>query len=90
MMTDETEPTFTTPYDSDPLMLPAFIGCVGWALGKDEIVARYKSETGDTLFGVTGAGKPVMFIQRFSDWVAENIFGTPDDVYCGCEKGPVH
>lgn len=47
---------FTTPYDDDPLMLPAFIGCVSWALGNDEIVSRYKMETGDTVFGIPGAG----------------------------------
>ncbi|WP_275790510.1 hypothetical protein [Pararhizobium gei] len=85
-----TEPTFTTPWDNDPLMLPAFVGCVSWALGNDEIVARYKMETGDTLFGIPGAGEPAHFVQRFSDWVAENIFGTPDDVYSDGKKGAVH
>lgn len=73
----------TTPYDDDPLMLPAFLGCVRWALGNDELVARYKMETGDTLFDIPGAGQAEHFIQRFSDWIAANVFGQPDDVYGG-------
>jgi hypothetical protein len=79
-----------TSWDNDPLMYPAFIGCVRWALGEAEILKRYRDETGDRYelgrSGIEGmvdqaAGADFAFFQRFSDWVEREIFGTPDDVW---------
>lgn len=83
-----------TSWDNDPLMYPAFIGCLHWALGEDEIMERYREETGDRftigrsgieqmIDGATGAD--IAFFQRFSDWVEREIFGTPDMVHGGAE-----
>ncbi|PYE88772.1 hypothetical protein [Phyllobacterium leguminum] len=73
-------------------MYPAFMGCVQWALGTDEIIKRYRDETGDKFeFGKSGieqmvdqaTGADFAFFQRFSDWVEREIFGTPEMVHGG-------
>jgi len=83
-----------TSYDNDPLMYGAFVGCVRWALGEPEIMARYREESRDNFeIGVTGlermvdaaTGADLAFFQRFSDWVEVNLFGTPEQVYGGAE-----
>lgn len=63
----------TTPWD-DHYMLPAFLGCVRWALGNDDIVASFRKETGGNLSADFDS------MQRFSNWVAENVFGKPEDL----------
>lgn len=88
-MTGANEP-ITTPWDDDPLHYAAFIGCVRWALSEEKIIEQYRSETGDRFIPAasgfsrmidqaTGADRA--FFQRFSDWVAENIYGTPETVF---------
>lgn len=78
-----------TSWDDDPLMYPAFMGCVSWALGNDEVMARFRADTGKTWTpGRTpiermidhATGVDLDFFQSFSDWVEANIFGTPDDL----------
>ena len=78
-------PTLKTSWD-DHYMYPAFIGCVRWALGEPEIMDAYRRETGDNWMPPAilidklideAAGADFAFCQRFSDWVEENVFGTP-------------
>lgn len=77
----------TTPWDDDPLMYPAFIGCVSWALGTPEIVAAFREKTGNQwqparsgldkmIDKATGVERK--FMQEFSDFVADEIFGRPE------------
>lgn len=79
-----------TSYDDDPLMYGFFIGCVRWALGKPEIMARYQAESGDQFQPALNSiermidkvtGNNLAFLQCFSDWVEINLFGTREQVY---------
>ena len=78
----------TTPWD-DHYMLPAFISCVHWAIGEEEIIERFRKETGCNwkpgktplermIDESTGIDRD--FIQKFVNWVADEIFGKPEDV----------
>ncbi len=80
-------PTITTPWADDPLMLPAFLGCVEWALGTPEILAGFRKSTGNNWTpGRSGLERMIdratgvdhQFFQQFSDYVANEIFGTPE------------
>lgn len=62
-----------TPWDNH-YMLPAFLGCVHWALGNDEIVESFSKDTGCNVSADFDS------MQRFSDWVADNVFGKPEDL----------
>ena len=70
-------------------MLPAFIGCVQWALGEPEVMDAYRRATDDNWLPPKtivdemidkATGADFAFCQRFSDWVEENVFGTPRDL----------
>lgn len=80
--------SITSSWDDDPLMYPAFIACVSWALGEEEIVARSRAETGNNwqvartpidrmIDQATGIERE--FFQAFASWVEANIFGTSSD-----------
>jgi hypothetical protein len=75
-------------------MYGAFVGCVSWALGNPEIMAWFREETGDRFQPAKNAieqmidkatGNDLAFLQRFSDWVEVNLFGTPAQVFGGAE-----
>lgn len=84
-----------TSYDDDPIMYAFLIGCVRWALGEEKVMDEYRKQTGDRYEpGTNGleraidraTGSDLGFLQRFSDWVELNLFGTPDEVYGkGCD-----
>jgi hypothetical protein len=70
-------------------MLPDFMGCVYWALGDAKTLGAYRKATGDNwtppktpaekmIDQATGAD--TAFLQRFSDWVEQNLFGRPEDL----------
>ncbi|WP_273727493.1 hypothetical protein [Brucella gallinifaecis] len=84
------QPRLKTSYDDDPLMYGFFIGCLRWALGHEEVLQRYRSETGNRYRVGKNAlermideatGADLAFLQSFSDWVEVNLFGTPEQVY---------
>jgi hypothetical protein len=88
MMTDPQH--LKTSYDDDPIMFGFFMGCVRWALGEKRVMAEYRKQTGDAFSPATTAearmidqatGADIAFLQRFSDWVEENLFGTPDQIF---------
>ncbi len=69
-------------------MLPDFMGCLHWALGDEKTLSAYRKATGDKwtppknpaekmIDQATGAD--TAFLQRFSYWVEENLFGRPED-----------
>jgi hypothetical protein len=79
--------SITTPWD-DHYMLPAFLGCVSWALTEPDMLCRFREKTGNNwalgrpgleqmIDRATGADR--QFFQQFSDWVADEVFGKPDD-----------
>ena len=80
--------TITSPWEGHPLE-PAFWGCVRWGLGSDKLLMTYRAATGDEWRpGVsaleklidTAAGADSAFLQRFADWVADNVFGRPENL----------
>lgn len=80
--------TLKSAWDGDPLMYPAFIGFVSFALGSDDMLAQYRAETGDTWkIGATSfdrlidhaTGADFAFLQRFVTWCEDGPFGKPDD-----------
>lgn len=85
-----------TSYDDNPIMYGAFVGCVSWAIGNPEIMAWYREETGDRFQPPKNAieesidkatGNDLAFLQRFSDWVEVNLFGTPAQVFRSDDHG---
>lgn len=73
----------------DHWMEGAFLGCVSWALGKKELVDAYRAETGDVWEPArtaidkmvdTATGSDKAFFEGFARWVADNVFGNPEDL----------
>lgn len=73
------------PADTPVYMMPAWLGCLSWAIGKDEIVAAFRKDTGlqwsparspfeQMIDQSTGADWA--FIQAFVLWVNENVWGS--------------
>jgi len=94
-MPDTTDATSDTPSPFADLMpsgphaylIPAWLGCLRWALGNDEIMAAFRAETGNTWTpGRSGlevaidraTGAEATFFRAFAKWVNENLWGDPD------------
>lgn len=69
-----------------PYMLPAWLGCVHWAIGDDSIRKLFKEDTGYDVTSLVGrspieemvdqaTGRDREVLIRFCDWVTENIWG---------------
>lgn len=63
-----------------------FVRC---ALGNDELRGRYRDATGDqfepaangaAMNEQVASGEAFAYLTRFSDWLAANVFGSPDEV----------
>ena len=72
------------PPDTPDYMLPAWYGCIHWAIGKAEIVDAFRKETGNQwLPGKTPLEKAIdaacraddSFITAFILWANENVWG---------------
>lgn len=70
----------------EPIMIGAFIGCVKWALGTDEIRKSFEKETGLTFSFFNNrspleakidraCGREKEIFAAFADWVTVNIWG---------------
>ncbi|WP_312809328.1 hypothetical protein [Agrobacterium cavarae] len=64
-----------------------FTGFVQWSLGKEPIMREYREMTGDTFEFSSdpqtrdvqvASGEVLAFFERYAEWIAENVFGTPD------------
>jgi hypothetical protein len=82
--TDIFAPYYPTPSD----LIPAWLGCLHWALGTPEIVASFREETGQRWTpGRTGLGQMVdratgadaAFLTAFAAWMNENLWGTGEE-----------
>ncbi|NBB07873.1 hypothetical protein [Pseudomonas monteilii] len=78
-----------TPWDGH-WMYGDYIGFLHHALGQKFYVDAYRKASGNkwTPAGTVAeqmvdqaTGADLAFLQGFSDWIATNIFGTPDDVF---------
>lgn len=77
-----------TPWDGH-WRLSEYLGFVQWAMAQAGLRAQYRQATGDQ-FEPAASGKPMeeqiesgqamAWLQRYSDWLAENVFGMPADV----------
>jgi hypothetical protein len=75
------------PSDTPVFMTPAWLGCISWAIGVPEIVARFRQDTGvQWAPGRTpiermvdqSSGFEREFIVQFIRWVNANIWGPID------------
>ncbi len=70
--------TLVTSWGNHP-DLPAYLDFLEWGLGHAPTVRAYRLATGDEwLPSPSGEGREA-FLQRFSDWVAANLYGRPED-----------
>lgn len=78
-----------TPWDGH-WMYAEYVAFFHHALGVGAYLSAYRAESGNNwepaetpearmIDKATGAD--LAFLQGFSDWIATNIFGTPDDVF---------
>lgn len=76
------------PKNTPEYMMPAWLGCLSWALGNPEILAAFRAETGRKWTpGMTpldrmideSTGVDREFIEAFVVWVNENIWGDPTE-----------
>ena len=69
-----------------PLMAPAYLGCVSWALTNDEIKRAFQSETGINLESIANAkgearmiddatGRTREAVAAFMDFVTKTVWG---------------
>jgi hypothetical protein len=65
-----------------------YLGFVRWALGNEAQRRQYRDATGDTFEPSAGnaamneqvaSGEALAYLQRYSDWLTQNVFGTPDE-----------
>lgn len=75
------------PSDTPEHMLPAWLGCLSWALGEPTIVEAFRAETGHRwrpgTSGIermidTATGADAGFIEAFIHWMNINIWGPID------------
>jgi hypothetical protein len=75
------------PADTPAYMTPAWLGCIHWALGNDEMVAEFREDTGNgyrppknaidaAIDKVTGADRD--FLVDFIKWANVNVWGPLD------------
>jgi hypothetical protein len=76
------------PVDTPDFMAPAWLGCIQWAIGKPEIVATFRNETGNNWNpGRTGLDRMIdqatgadrAFIEAFIKWANVNVWGPVDE-----------
>lgn len=72
------------PADSPDYMVAAWLGCIRWALGEEDVMAQFRRETGTQwtpgrsglermIDKVTGADE--QFFRQFVAWVNVNLWG---------------
>lgn len=66
-------PALTTSWDNHP-DLPAYLDFLVWAVGHEETRQAFRRSIGNAPIP---AGER---LQRFSDWIEQNLYGVPGDV----------
>lgn len=76
------------PADTPDYMLPAWLGCISWALQEPGVVAAFRAETGhhwqpgttplEHMIDEATADSPRAFIEAFILWVNANVWGPMD------------
>lgn len=82
------------PEDTPAYMAPAWLGCIHWAVGNDEIMAAFRAETGNAWVPASdglgrlideATGADVAFFTAFVQWVNVNVWGPIDGEAAGQE-----
>jgi hypothetical protein len=75
------------PVHTPEYMAPAWISCLHWAAGKQEVVTAYRKETGDnykpSLVPIEqmidqATGRQEAFLRSFVGWFNQSIWGPMD------------
>jgi hypothetical protein len=75
------------PADTPDYMIPAWIGCMHWAIGEPNIPGAYREQTGDKWEpGRTGIDRAIdeacgadkAFAERFIRWANAHVWGPLD------------
>lgn len=82
-------PDLLDVYAGDPVMAPAFLGMVRWAIGQPEIRAAFESETGIVLPAAArtpldrmideAASVHETYIVAFTEWAYASMWEGEDD-----------
>lgn len=86
---DSTEQFIETlrPADTPAYMTEAWLGCIYWAIGTADIVARFREDTGNRWEPARtpmeraideAAGADLAFVKAFVEWVNANLWGPVD------------
>lgn len=79
------ESTFEGLLPTDPLMVPPWFGCLQWAMTSDEILAKFRADTGNqwrpARNGIDqmvdeACGADSAFFREFAKWMNENLWGS--------------
>lgn len=75
------------PDDTPEYMNPAWLGCIHWALGKEDIMCAFRDETGnewrpgrtptDRMID-SACGADEKFLTEFIEWANVNVWGKMD------------
>ncbi|MEY9717906.1 hypothetical protein ABIA22_000396 [Sinorhizobium fredii] len=73
--------TLVTAWDGRP-DLSAYLDFLEWGLSHAPTVRAYRMATGDKWLPSPSGDGRAAFLQRFSDWVEENLYGKPEHFRC--------
>lgn len=86
------------PEDTPDYMLPAWIGCIHWAISEPDVIHAFEAETGMRYAPPKSAidhavdqasGYSEGFIRRLIEWVNVNVWGPMDGEPLGTELGRI-
>ena len=72
------------PADTPDYMMPAWLGCMHWAIGEDNIRAAFEAETGHRYTAPKNGlermidestGHASAYVEAFIRWANENVWG---------------
>lgn len=74
------------PADVPPVMAPAWLGMIRWALGEPDIRKRFEQESGVPCPSTSGlnrcideaCGLPEKYVTEFAAWAHRNLWGPMD------------
>lgn len=72
------------PSGDEAYLLPAWLGCLRWAMGEEKIMAQFEKDTGEKWIPGRSpiermvddaCGVQKEFFEKFAKWMNENIWG---------------
>lgn len=87
-MSEQRDVMSLKPTDTPDYMASAWLGCIQWSIGKQEIVDAFRAESGNRwtpprngmeLMADRATGADWAFIEAFVRWANVNVWGTMAD-----------